>query len=250
MLVVQVFGKPEHHPAPVFGTVHVCRAPALEGVDLGGHRSLVGVRAGGAKGLVAVEQVASQLRHRHLLEGGGFSPRLATAKAIALRVGLHERMILGGRGDVGAAFQQGQGTAADEVDLEPEQGVVGARRRDQLAGLVTYAEESRDETAHVWSHRHHEIAARHRSQRLGHLAVLLPLRPQLGFGRLDRGHELVVQVAQAARLVQVGEGESGNSEGGIRYGVWCHCLLSIICDQLWYDRARTSHDHQAERRPP
>ena len=159
--------------------------------------------------------------------------------------------MVGGSGrDVRAPFEQGQGAAADEVDLEPEQDVIGTRGRDQLVGLGAHAEQARDKPADMRRHRDDQVAPRHGPNRLGHLAVLLPLRPQFGFRRLDDGHKPVVQVVQAARLVQVGEGESGNSEGGFRCGVQCHFPRSIICDQLWYDRPWTSHDHQVERRPP
>ena len=43
VLVVEGLGETEHHPATIFGAVHVRRAPALEGFDLGGDRRLVGV---------------------------------------------------------------------------------------------------------------------------------------------------------------------------------------------------------------
>ena len=44
-------------------------------------------------------------------------------------------MVGGCRRDVGAAFQERQRAAADEIDLEAEQHVVSARRLDERVGL-------------------------------------------------------------------------------------------------------------------
>jgi thiamine biosynthesis protein ThiS len=50
----------------------------------------------------------------------------------------------------------------------------------------------------------------------------------------------MVEVAQPRRLVQVGEGKPGDSEGRIRCGSRGHFQLLIICDWLWYDRLQTA----------
>ncbi len=122
-------------------------------------------------------------------------------------------MIFGGGLDMRAALEQRQGAAADEVDLEAEQDVVGAGRGDQRVDVGADAEQRADEPADMRRHGDHDVAARDGAQRFGHFAILLPLRPQFGLGGFDLIDEAVVELAQARGLVQVGERKTGDAQG-------------------------------------
>ena len=78
---------------------------------------------------------------------------------------------------MGAAFEQRQRAAADEIDLEAEQHVVGARRLDERLRLGADAEQARDEAADVRRHRHDQVAARDRTERARRLRDAVPTAP-------------------------------------------------------------------------
>ena len=141
MVVVEIFGEAEDDPGLEARIVNVGRAPALQRFDLRSGRCLVGG--------FAIEQRTAVGGERHLRIGGGSDAS-------------NQRMIFGGRLDVRAGFEQRQRAAADEVDLEPEEDVVGARLRDQGVHIGADAEERADEAAHVRRHRDNQVAARDR----------------------------------------------------------------------------------------
>ena len=63
MVVIEVLGKTEQHPAAIAGVVNMRRAPALERLELGRDLSLFGLNAGRAQGFFAVEEGAPELRN-------------------------------------------------------------------------------------------------------------------------------------------------------------------------------------------
>ena len=216
IVVVEVLGEAEHHPALVAGVVHVRRAPALQRVDLNGERGLVGLAPAGAEHLVAIEQAAAEARDGQLLclEGRGFSLGRRPGLKSRPSMGRHKLVIFRGGGHVRAALKQGQRAAAHEVDLEAKQVVVGARGRGHGLDVGAHAEQPGDEAAHVRRHRHDEVRPADGAQRLGHLAMLRPLREQVGVGRLEVVLEPVVQVLQPRGVVKISKGEPGNTERG------------------------------------
>ena len=180
MVVVEILREAEHHPAAVARIVNVRGAPALQRFDLAGDGRLrPGFGAqGGLVGGFAIEQRAAVRRQAHLRVMTRFRAQGAFELSRSKRDRLGQRVIVGRRFDVRAGLQQRQGAAADEVDLEAEQHVVGARRRRQRLGIGADAEQRADEAADVRRHGDDDVAARHRTQRFRHFAVLRPTRPR------------------------------------------------------------------------
>ena len=120
----------------------------------------------------------------------------------------------------GAALQQRQGAAADEVDLEAEQVVVGAGRLGQPLRLVAHREQPGHEAADVRGHRHQERRSLDRTGRAGRLAVGLPPLPEFGLDAPDLVGEAGVQVGEPLGPMEVCEGELGQAQGLVRGRGW------------------------------
>ena len=231
MLGIQRLGEAEHDPVAIGWMVDVCGDPALQRVEVLGHRGLLRVRAAGAGRLFAIEQPAPGAGDGDLGIGsclhGGAGPRGGGHEA------RDEPVIRLGRLDVGASLQQRQRPAADEVDFEPEQIVVGCRRRAKRLGFRADTEQPGDEPADVRRHLHDEVAARDRGQRFRKFAILRPLRPQLGLGRLDLDGESRVQLPQPRRAVQIGKRKPGKTQWIGRGGLRRHIRPIIAVEHLF-----------------
>ena len=135
---------------------------------------------------------------------------------VAERDRLGQRVIVGGRFDVRAALEQRQGAAADEVDLEAEQDVVGAGRRDQRVRIGADAEQRADEAADVRRHGDDDVAARDAVSDSGTSRYCAHCAHNSGSVGLHLVDKALVELAQPRRLMQVGEREAGDAERGIR----------------------------------
>ena len=211
MVGVERLGKLERHPVAIPGVMHVRGDPPLQRVDVGSHRGLLGLRAAGPRRFFPVQQPAAGPRNHHL----GVRRRLH-ARAHMHRGGDesgHERVVGLGRLYVGAPLQERQRPAADEIDLEAKEVVVGSGRRAQRLGVGPDAEQPGHKTADMRRHLDNKVAARDRRERVGDVTVLLPLRPQLGLGPGHLLGEPAVEIPQPRRTVEVREGEARKPEG-------------------------------------
>ena len=77
-------------------------------------------------------------------------------------------MVFSRGGDVPAAFQEWQSAAANEVDLETEQDVVGPRGGHERLGIGADTEQPADKAADVRGHGHHQVSPRDGAERVGH----------------------------------------------------------------------------------
>jgi len=69
VVVIEIFGEPEDHPAAVARVMDVRGAPALERFDLDGQGGLVGVGAGNPQRFFAIEQLTTNVGKSHLAIG-------------------------------------------------------------------------------------------------------------------------------------------------------------------------------------
>ena len=120
MPVVERFGKTEDDPVAIGAIVQARRAPALQTFDF----RLQTVRC--VAGLLAIQQRASGARDGELQVTG--APGAPSPGADAPPVSrLTTASSSGVDDDVRAALQQRQRAAADEIDLEAEEIVLGCR---------------------------------------------------------------------------------------------------------------------------
>ena len=199
---VERLGEAEHHPVAHRRRVHVRGAPALQDLDLGGHRRLLLLVGRRPRGLVAIEQRTPGAGHGELAGAG-------VGDAAPQRV--HVGVIVGRRLHGRAALQQRQRAAAHEVDFEAEEIVVGARGGGQRLGRLAHGEQAGDEAAHVGRQGQQQIGAVHR--RGGGPGPGLPAFPQPRLGGAYLVDESGVQVGETGGLVQVREREVGEAQG-------------------------------------